>query len=275
MGLRFMTAALFFTILALTGAVRLKLSLSSIRALLPVSLLQPVLYFTFETIGIDLTSSSESSIIIALVPIAITVCAAFFLKERLLKSQWFSAFVSVLGVIIITAQKSNSEGGSRLSGVLLLLGAVLSAGLYNVLSKKVSADYTPSEITFVMMWVGAIIFNLVGIAESAVKNSLPEYFAAFADPKILVDLLYLGILSSIAAYFLLNYSLSKLEASKSAVFFNLTPIVSVAAGIFLRGEEFFFLQFVGAVIVLIGVWGVNRKGVSRKGAGSVAQGHEM
>lgn len=261
MGLRFLTAAIILMLLKTTGTIKVRLSLTGIKALLPVAFLQPVLYFICETIGVDLTSASESGIIISLVPIAITVFAVILLKERLSLFQWVSVFVSVAGVILIIIPKSSADGGKNLVGVLFLLGAVLSGGLYNVFSRRVSSMYTPAEITFVMMWVGAVIFNFMGITDAIIHGSLKEYFTALANTHVLTDISYLGILSSIGAFFLLNYSLSKIEASKTAVFMNITPVVSVLAGIFLRGERFYMLQCIGAIIVLLGLWGVNGKGL--------------
>ena len=108
------------------------------------------------------------------------------------------------------------------------------------------------------MWVGALAFNLVGISQAIINNNFLKFFSEFANIQVALDIAYLGVLSSIVAFFLLNYSLSKMEASKVGVFMNITPIVSVIAGVFLRGEKFYFIQIVGSFIVLIGLWGVNR-----------------
>jgi drug/metabolite transporter (DMT)-like permease len=263
MGLRFFTAALVLSLLKITGIIKVNIRLSTIKALLVVAFFQPVLYFICETMGVDLTSASESGIIISLVPIAITVFAVILLKERLSLFQWVSVFVSVAGVILIIIPKSSADGGKNLVGVLFLLGAVLSAGLYNVYSRKVSSSYTPAEITFVMMWVGAIIFNFIGIIDAVMHGNLRGFISALANPHVLADISYLGILSSIGAFFLLNYSLSKIEASKTAVFMNITPVVSVLAGIFIRGERFYMLQCMGAAIVLLGLWGVNSRSAGK------------
>jgi drug/metabolite transporter (DMT)-like permease len=59
------------------------------------------------------------------------------------------------------------------------------------------------------------------------------------------------------AFFGMNYYISKLGASRSAVFVNLSTIVSVAAGILFRGEPFYWYHLVGGVLILVGVWGTN------------------
>ena len=259
MGIRFLVAAILMTFLRLVGVLKINVRGVNLKALLFVAFLQPVVYFICETMGVDFTSASESGIIISLVPIAITLFAVIVLKERLKLIQWVSIFISVAGVILIIIPNNDNQGNKTLLGLLFLFGAVLSAGLYNVFSKKVSNNHTPGEITYVMMWIGALTFNSVGITQAIINNNFLKFLSGFGNVNVVIDVSYLGIFSSIMAFFLLNYSLSKMEASKVGVFMNITPIVSVIAGVFLRGEKFVFLQVVGSIIVLIGLWGVNRK----------------
>lgn len=74
LGWRFLVAALLLVILKMSGVIKVRLSGEKITGLLWVALFQPVLYFSFETLGVDLTSASEAGIIISLIPIAV----AFF-----------------------------------------------------------------------------------------------------------------------------------------------------------------------------------------------------
>jgi len=59
---------------------------------------------------------------------------------------------------------------------------------------------------------------------------------------------------------MMNFILSKIEAAQSAVFANLTTIVSILAGVFIRGENFYWFQIVGGILIVIGVWGTNYYG---------------
>jgi len=57
---------------------------------------------------------------------------------------------------------------------------------------------------------------------------------------------------------MMNYMLSKIPASNSSVFSNLTTVVSIIAGVFIRHEAFHWYQFAGSVVIILGVWGTNR-----------------
>lgn len=85
-----------------------------------------------------------------------------------------------------------------------------------------------------------------------------SYFEPLKSLTFNISILYLGVLSSIVAYSLINYTLSKIQASKSSVFSNLSTIVSIAAGFIFLRESFHIYELVGSVLILIGLWGTNR-----------------
>jgi drug/metabolite transporter (DMT)-like permease len=106
-----------------------------------------------------------------------------------------------------------------------------------------------------MMGFGALLFNLIAIYR---KNfELGSYFNLLTNTDVLISVIYLGVFSSVVAFFMMNYTLSKITAAESAVFANLTTVVSIIAGVVFRNEPFFKFQVVGAVLIIIGVWGTN------------------
>ncbi|MGQ9557037.1 MAG: DMT family transporter [Desulfurispora sp.] len=258
LGLRFALATLCLLALALTGKVKIMPEPHKLPRLLQIAIWQPVLYFTCEVYGIKLTTASESAIIIALVPVSITVLAIILLKEKVTARQILCIAVAVTGVILMSVHgtPAGSPGsGYRLLGVAFLLGAVLAAGFYNVFSRQAAASSSPLEITFVMMALGAVVFNALGLGQAILQHRLDTYLTVLTNRSVLVGVLYLGIISSVLAFFMLNYSLSHLPASRVAVYLNLIPLVAVAAGVFFLHEQLSLRQAGGGMMVLLGVWG--------------------
>ncbi|NCU42422.1 MAG: phospholipid carrier-dependent glycosyltransferase, partial [Candidatus Moranbacteria bacterium] len=138
-------------------------------------------------------------------------------------------FISFLGVMLIVIFKSTSSFGGSITGILFLLGAVISGGFYNILSRKSSSNFTPIEITFVMMNVGAVVFTCISLTEFISGNNLYGYVEPLLKPEAILSVTYLGVLSSIVAFFLVNFMLSNLEATKSSIFGYLTTVISVIA----------------------------------------------
>lgn len=257
LGFRFCAAALLLTILKLTGVIEIQLKGKLISPLLLLAFFQPVLYFIGETWGVKWTSASEAGMIIALVPVAIAAMAAIFLKETLNIKQILSIAASVLGVILIVAAQGQLQFGEHLWGIFALLLAVFSAGAYSIMARRSSRAFTPLEITFVMMWVGTLIFNGLGLAQSTLEGSFLAYLKPLQFPSVLWSIFYLGIISSVLAFFLSNYMYAKLPASQTAPILNLITVISVFAGVFFRGESFGWFEAMGITLIILGVWGTN------------------
>lgn len=256
LGLRFLIAAVVMSIIALTGLVKIRLSRKKLKGILLLALFQPLVYFVCETFGVKMTSSSESGMMIALIPIATAFFSGLLLKEKLILRQWIAILVSVIGVALIILAKGMSLGSGTFTGFLLLLAAVIAAGLYVPMSRKLSAHSSPFEITFVMIWVGAIVFNAIGLSVAGAAGSLSTYFTAAFAPGAITGVLYLSILSSVVAFFIINYAVSKIKASKTAGFANLVTVISILAGVLIAGEKILPLQIVGIVLILGSIWGV-------------------
>lgn len=255
---RFLLASLVITLLWALGVIKLNYKGKDIKPLLLLSLAEPFMYFVFETYGIKYTSSSLSGLMIALIPVVVTILAVIFLNEEPSLYQLLFILLSVAGVIFIIFMTGLQGGKNTILGFLFLLGAVLSAAFYTILARRFSAIFSPIEITFVMMWFGGISFNVLNLIEKLLKGeNLSNCFFNIFDYKVLIPVLYLGFLSSIVAYFLNNYALSKLPASQASVFANLTTVISIIAGVAIRHENFYWYHMVGAVMILMGVWGTN------------------
>lgn len=261
LGFRFAVAFILLTILRFLGIIKVDVKGKRLNLLLLLALFQPVIYFICETTGIKLTSASEAGMMVALIPVAVTILGALFLKEIPTKKQFVFIITSVFGVLFIIIMKSNPEVEGQLTGIFILLGAVISAGIYNILSRKSSLQYRPVEITYIMMLIGAIVFNLIATVQHIIEGNLHNYLQPLSNSSILIAIGYLGILSSVLAFFLLNFMLSEIEASRAAVFTNLTPVIAVIAGVVFRNESFYWFHAVGGFLILIGVWGTNYYGV--------------
>ncbi|MFZ5631841.1 MAG: DMT family transporter [Bacillota bacterium] len=260
LGLRFALAALSLTLLAVFRLVRLNLKLEHIPALLKIAVWQPVLYFVCETYGVKLTSASESGVVIALVPVAVTVLSVFMLGEKVTAGQGVCISGAVAGVMLMALGGAGTASGGppgHLLGILLLFGAVMAGAFYNIFSRRAADSHAPLEITFVMMWLGALVFNAIGLTQSYLTGQQANYYAALQHLPAVTGLLYLGLLSSVVAFFLLNYALSRMPASRTAVFLNLIPLVSLLAGVVFYGERLGPWQLAGCALILLGVWGTN------------------
>lgn len=264
LSLRFLLAFLIMSILVILGVIKVNYVGKPLLALSILALMEPIAYFIFENYGIKFSSSSEAGVMISLIPIAVAIFSLCFLREKLSVMQGISIATSVIGVILIGIIGTSTRSQNVTLGTILLIGAVLTAGLFTILSRKLSTLFTPVEITYYMMFLSALFFNFISIVIHIKNGNLTSYFSPLLNSDLLISILYLGILSSIIAYFLTNFTLSKLPASISVTFSNLSTIVSILAGVFVLGENFKLLQLLGSILIILGVWGTSILGAESK-----------
>lgn len=255
---RFAAGVLFLSTLWLFGLIKMKFRGKNLKAVLILSLFQPVIYFICEIIGVSKTTASEAGMMIALIPVVVAILSTLFLKEPPTFLQSISIGLSVFGVFFIMFMTGSVAIGDNFYGMVILMGAVISAGVYNVLSRKSSLQFSSIEITYMMMSVGFVTFGSVSIVQHLAAGELNAYFTPLYTYQAITSIVYLGLVSSVVGFFMMNYMLSKIEASRSAVFANLVTIVSIMAGVVLLDDPFHWYHFVGSLLIIAGVWGTNQ-----------------
>jgi drug/metabolite transporter (DMT)-like permease len=212
--------------------------------------------------GVLLTSASYSAMMIAAIPIVVAILGSALLRERPNGKQLLFIIASVAGVIFIIMMDNQSITGINPLGTLALIGAVVSAAFYNIYSRKTSVDFSPLQITWVMMVVGGLAFNAIALTQHLLAGEIGTYLRPLAG--IWPSIVYLGVASSVGAFFLYNFLLSKVTASQASVFANLITVVAIAGGVIFRGETVTWYHLVGTAAILAGVWGTNRYALKTK-----------
>jgi drug/metabolite transporter (DMT)-like permease len=230
----------------------------NIPTLLLLSLFYPLMLFAFQTLGLKYTSASEAGILSAITPVVTVILALFILKEKNSLLQNICILLSVAGVAYIMYRNGlNPLSGQSMKGNLLILLSVLSIAFYYVLGRKANRQYNSMDITFFMSVTACAVFNLAAIFIHMKSGTLSYYFEAFRNPGFLWPILYLGILSTFLTSFLGNNALSEIPAAQVSIFNNFSPVISVFAGVIFLNETLHPWHFVGGVLVLAGIIGVN------------------
>jgi len=255
---RFLVAFLMIEILRRFKVIHIRFEKRHFKHLFFVAIFQPILYFLFETYGLHLTTSGEAGMMIAMIPIFVTILSALILKEKPKLFQVFFIILSVSGVLFIQISKSSSGIQTGIWGFILLLLAVLSAALFNIASRSASRTIKPYELTYFMMFAGAVTFNVIYVAQLTYEHRIMDYFKNLQHIELLVPILYLGIIASVGGFFLVNFALSKLPAHVTSIYANLSTIVAIAAGALLLSEQLYIYHYIGSLMILVGVYGTVR-----------------
>ena len=135
-----------------------------------------------------------------------------------------------------------------LKGTMLLSIAVLSASGYSVLLTRLLKKYSPATVTTWQNFI-AIPFYIPFILIFDIK----QWPAMIWDSSTILSLLCLAILCSAGAYMLYSYSVKQLTVTKTCIFTNLIPIVTLLAAASIGQETFTQMKFWGILVIVIGV----------------------
>ena len=257
LGWRFGIAAVVMAACVLLGLVKVDLKGKALKPLLLVALLNPVIYFVAETIGISRITASESGTFLACIPVMSLIMSTLILKKKPSRNQVRGILVTLVGVLV-TVFAVGASASLNLLGYLMLLAAVVTYALYSVYVEKAEV-YTEAEITFFMMMGGGLTFVLVAVAEALTTGSLHTLVTLpFHNTGFLAAVVYQGVCCSVLAFFLANAAIARIGVNRTASFIGIATVVSIFAGVFFLREAFSLVQIMGAAIILVGVYLANR-----------------
>lgn len=221
------------------------------------ALFQPGLYFTFETIGLQHITAPMAALIIATVPLAVLGAAFLFLGERSTPGSLLGTGLSMAGIVILVTgdpQVTWTLSG-RLLGDLLVFGAVISAALYMVCVRHLGRERSALEITVMQFIYGTILFVPAFFLE------LPHMQWAAVSGRSLLALVFLALFATLGGFLCYNHALTRIQASRAAIFINGIPVVTAFGAWAIIGETLTPVQIGGGLLVLCGVYAANRLGV--------------
>ncbi len=221
-----------------------------------LALFEPGLYFIFETIGLQYTTAPKTALIIATVPLATLIFSVIFIGERTSLKGVSGVSLSLIGITVLVAGDPQFKWdlGGRLFGDLLIFGAVISAAIYFILARNLGQNHSPIKITNLQFIYGTIFYLPAFVWE------LPGLHWSAISSRSLGALVYLTLFATVGAFLCYNYALSKMPASRAAVFINGIPVVTALGAWLLLGETLTLTQAAGGVLVLFDVTLTNLPG---------------
>lgn len=217
-----------------------------------VALVGMCIYNNLEAIGINLTSGSVASVILATIPIFTAVADLILYDNRINKATVIGIAGSIVGVAILTFGTPEAEIKATVTGlIVMILGAGMWA-FYMINVKPIEKHYDPLVMVAMFATVG-MFGNLIIIAFHR-----PE--KADFTPNVLLLMIVAAVLGFVVTQYFYIKVLKHLNVTTVAVFENLIPLTSVIASFFLFGDVLTSEQLVGAGVILLSVTLVSLKG---------------
>lgn len=193
-------------------------------------------------------TSGLASIYNATTPIMTAIMAwAVFRVEKLKPMQIAGVIVGILGVMVIIAPWQGLDFSQSLVAQLAILGATACYGFSLAYMRRFVSNTGMS----------ALVFSFLNIGIGAVIMGLLTPFIALTpvrlDIWVIGSVILLGCLGTGIAYIWNQNTLRAWGPTRASTVTYITPIVGVALGILILGEELHWNEPVGALVVFVGI----------------------
>lgn len=204
--------------------------------------------------SIMLSKAAISTLLANLAPIWVGLGAILILKEKPDRLFWIGTFISLVGVTVIVG--IDNVFSSKLSiGNLLAITASVFYGSYLLTTKKGR------------VWLDTVSFTAISMITSSIV--LAVLCVTFGTPlggfelKSWSALLGLGLVSQLGGWLAINFALGYIKPTAASVSLLSQSVLTALISIPVLGEHLSWIEVFGALIVLCGIYMVNRKNINK------------
>ncbi len=183
-------------------------------------------------------------------PIFATIMAVVFLKERLGFYRIIGMIICIAGIILLI-----SKGSWEIllsfkfsSGDAWILAGAFAFAVYNILVRKKPVQISALSFLLIIFVIGTLMLFPFYLLEQSIVDNSTQW-----STTLISSILYLGIGTSVLAFWCWNLAISKLGAGRTVLFGNLIPIFSTLEAILILGESITPIHFYSGILVIAGL----------------------
>lgn len=214
---------------------------------LPVIVLTTILghivYFYCEYSAMDTVPVANITIILGFLPIGSILIEKLLFHRRLSGRLLLFMAALIAGIFLTIGGDAAALRGGSGTGYLFCLAALGAWLAYLFLTEAIAQRYGSIQLAFFQTAIAWILTTPVMVPHAAELTQLPA--------KVLLELVYLGIVSEGLCFLVELTGLEKLGPTISAVYSNLLPVSSAIFGVLLLHQNLVALQYLGGALVIL------------------------
>ena len=200
--------------------------------------------------SIMLSKAAIATLLANLSPVWVGIGAVLILKEKLKLVFWIGTAIALIGVVFIIGFDLVLHTNLSLGSTLAIGASVFYAG-YLLTTQKVRNTLDTVSFTAISMLASTIVLL---------------FFCLFAGVKLSgysthswLSLAGLGLISQLGGWLAINSALGHIKSTAASVTLLSQSVVTALIAIPVLGETLSFAEIMGAVVVLLGIFLVNRR----------------
>ncbi len=235
-------AMVMAAVLLKTGSFK-KLEKRDFLVCILCAVLGHILYYMFEYTALETVPVANITILLGFLPVGSVVVEKLMFGRKASRKIMVGMAVCIGGIMLTIGNDMFNLGGGTLIGYLMCFGAVSVWLIYLFVTEFVSGSYDSTLIAFYQTAIAAII------TLPYTATHMPDFSAM--EPKVLAELLYLGVISEGVCFMIEVKGIQKLGPTVSGVYSNFLPVTTAIFGVIMLGQGLGILQCIGGIIVIV------------------------
>ncbi len=201
-----------------------------------------VMYFTTQ----QMVSLSTAGVLLYTAPCFVMIMSIVLFKERLTKLKLVALILAFIGCVFTTGLGFNDFNLGIMYGILAGFGYAL----YSIFGKFALGKYSLVTILFYTFLIASVC--LLPFCD------VPAVVSELDNSDIVLNILGLGIISTVLPYYFYTEGLKGMDAGKASIIAFVEPMVATMVSIMI-GDEFGVLNIIGILLILGSVIMLNIK----------------
>lgn len=199
-------------------------------------------------LGLNFSLASHGALLLGMTPVFAALLAGWLGWDRIQKKNWFGVGICLVGLWLLTRAGGTASTGSIFLGDAVTLLSALLGAIYSVFSKRFLQAYSPLKIlTYALVFSSALMLLVGGVPV------LQQDWRA-ASLQAVITLVFSALFGTVIASILWLKSIGRIGIVRTSIYQYLLPVIGVALALALLKEELSGQQWVGAVIVMLGIF---------------------
>jgi drug/metabolite transporter (DMT)-like permease len=196
------------------------------------------------------TSAANSTLLGNTSTLWVSLAALLIFHESLKRRFWLGMAIALVGAAIVVGRDVFEHPNLGFGDLLSVFSSFFYAG-YLLLTGRARQHMG----TLRFMWLSSLVATILLFVYVLVMQEQLTDFSA----NTWLSLLALGLISHALGWMAINYALGHLPAPLTAVTLLSQPVITALLAVPLLGESISVYQVAGGLLVLLGVYIVNRK----------------
>lgn len=187
-------------------------------------------------------------------PVVTLALAVLVGQERLYRNRVLGLATAVAGTLIVIGGEIGAGRSALALGVAVLATTGYAVGAV-VARARMAGRVTPLSASAIQLGCSALVISALA---STTAGPFPVR-AVVNDPVVAGSLLALGVFGTGIGFLIYFTLIERVGATSASMVTYLVPVIGLVSGALVRGERFGGNVFVGAAVLIAGVWLAQRR----------------